>query len=339
MKHFGKFNITVQREDGTVEETGYVDNLFLNNYFALSDSTRGFSSIYCLFGTGSTPPTVNDTSLENFVTGASIKSYTNASNDLSGNLFEKSYDEATKTFTSSWTVKFNASKGAIIGNMSEIGISYARDDSKLFTRSLIKDAQGNPTTISLGANDVVSVTYIIGYTMDFTTSLLESRVININGQDTTVELHALCYNMDTWTGRDTTWKPISSTAVRNSQINWTCYDTWNLGYIHVISGAIDNYEKGTLAPGSSVLTYVGGFSDRALNKADGTYIVKGTPKITISAGKANGTWNVMTFSLYNDEPGKPNSSATAAITFDPPLIKGPNDEFVFNSIKFKCGRT
>lgn len=337
MKHFGKFNITIERENGSKEETGFVDNLFLNKYFNLSQSADDFNYLYILFGSGSTAPTLLDTSLENTITDAYLSS---SRKNMGGSLFEKTYDASTKVFTQQYTITFTGTKGKIQGNISEIGLSYGSKNTGLFTRALVKNTQGTPTTLSVGPNDVLSIVYIIGYQMDFTNDLLDSKIININGQDTTVKLHALGYNRDEWPrgGQDPIWMPRSTTDSNGQQINWSCYDSGVVTYSWAVTGSLD-FEKGKLTPGSSILHYIGHNAARGTGVADGTHIVRNVPSFSVPAGRGTGTWNAIIFCGSSEDFETKYAEPTVALTFDPPLIKGEADEFIFNNISFKCGRT
>lgn len=334
MKHFGRFNITIERENGNKEETGFVDNLFLNKYFSLSNSTTSIRNLCVVFGSGSKTPTLLDTSLENIITDA----YLRTSGDyLTGHLSEKAYDAATKIFTHQYTLTFKGSKGRIQGNISELGLSYDTDNTRLFTRALVKDAQGTPTTLSVGPSDVLSIVYIVGYQMDFTNDLLDSKVVNINGQDTTVELHALGYNRDKWPtgGQDPVWMPRSYVGRNGEQINWSSYSTNCVRHLWAVEGSL-GFEKGELTPGSKLIYNI---ATKTTNRvADGTHITANIPSFSVPAGRGTGTWNAIVFCGSSSRLDSIYAEPTVALTFDPPLIKGETDEFIFNNISLKCGR-
>lgn len=60
------------------------------------------------------------------------------------------------------------SAGAAAGNLSELGAGWGSGASQLFSRALILDAQGNPTTITVLNDEVLDVTYEIRVYPDIT---------------------------------------------------------------------------------------------------------------------------------------------------------------------------
>lgn len=110
-----------------------------------------------IVGTGATPPQSTNTGLENQL--ASTSPVTNHSHSYS-------YDGQNDSliFTSVSTQSF--SLGGVVGNISEVGVDFRGAVSPwngrfLQSRALIKDSQGNPTTISLGAEDQLVVVYTL----------------------------------------------------------------------------------------------------------------------------------------------------------------------------------
>lgn len=106
---------------------------------------------YLHVGTGNTPPTFLDTSLDNKIANSSSSSWVNGSPTLNGSTYEKE---------SSCVYSF--ALGAVVGNISELGISSSTSEGvDLHTRALFKDGIGDPTTITVTALDQLVVTYII----------------------------------------------------------------------------------------------------------------------------------------------------------------------------------
>lgn len=117
----------------------------------------------CLVGSGNTTPTVADTSLvAQVATTSNIQSST--SNAQSSSPY---YGSITKTY------RFVA--GTATGNLAEVGIG----GSILFSRALILDGGGSPTTITVLSNEVLDVTYqlrLYPNTSDVTGSITISAV-------------------------------------------------------------------------------------------------------------------------------------------------------------------
>ena len=132
------------------------------------------SSHGIVVGRGTTVPTVNDTVLGSIVAGSNTATprFSTGYNVLPGNPYGCMYQRA---------VRF--SEGAVVGNISEIGFVYFTGSSRttnysLLARSLIKDANGNPTTITLLSDEILDVVYQIF----FYTSVGEvSGVLNFSG--------------------------------------------------------------------------------------------------------------------------------------------------------------
>ena len=95
-------------------------------------------------GSGSSVPSVDDTALANFVA-----STTSTQNSVSGT-------QGTEPFFTWRRVTRRFSEGAAAGNLSEVGIG---GDTELFSRALIRDTDGNPTTITVSAEQFLDVTY------------------------------------------------------------------------------------------------------------------------------------------------------------------------------------
>ena len=95
-------------------------------------------------GSGSAAPNFNDSAMNNFVAVT-----TSTESSVSG------VQSSAPYFT--WvriTRRFVA--GAAAGNLSEVAMGWA---DALFSRALIVDADGNPTTITVGAEQFLDVTY------------------------------------------------------------------------------------------------------------------------------------------------------------------------------------
>lgn len=126
-------------------------NLITDNGFELIGTTTistNFTNICARFcvGSGSTTPAVTDTSLANLVAVAISAPTTSVST---------SYDDGyTQTI---FSYQFGA--GFAAGNLSEIGIGESA--SSLFSRALILDSGGNPTTITVLPNEYLTVYYTL----------------------------------------------------------------------------------------------------------------------------------------------------------------------------------
>lgn len=139
------------------EETGerrlladWFPNLILDqglNRLGLSPSAAATG--YCQVGTGSTAPAVTDTQLQTFVAG------TGNTQSVS-----ESYVAGPPPYQRA-VITYRFSTGAAAGNLSEVGIGWGASGTTLFSRSLIKDGSGNPTTITVLSTEALDISYEI----------------------------------------------------------------------------------------------------------------------------------------------------------------------------------
>ena len=146
----GYYKITATNKD-TLEERVLADwfpNLITNNGLDLINQGKPDMTRYCYVGSGSTAPTVNDSGLQNKIATATGET-----------TFSTASAQATAPYygyaTRSWTFE----PGAAVGNLSEVGCGKDALGVNIFSRSLITDALGNPITITVLANDYLTVIY------------------------------------------------------------------------------------------------------------------------------------------------------------------------------------
>lgn len=122
-------------------------NLITNSGLdAIGIDANGFG--YCDIGSGSTPPTVNDTALASHIAGVA---WDGGTPSVAGIQSSSPFFGWRRT-----TFRFPAGVGT--GNISEVGVR--RDSSSaLSSRALILDPSSNPTTISKQADESLDVIY------------------------------------------------------------------------------------------------------------------------------------------------------------------------------------
>lgn len=139
----GFFKFEAVRPDGSRRILAdWQKNLILNS--GLNRIGVGGIIDRCQVGTGSTTPDVGQTALANFLANSSAVQNTVGGTD-------------TPTNTYAWirrTFRFNA--GVATGNLTEVGVGWA---GGLFSRALIKDSGGTPTSITVLADEYLDVTY------------------------------------------------------------------------------------------------------------------------------------------------------------------------------------
>lgn len=153
----GYYRLFKKTEDG--EEVPLldhaVDNLILdeildrlNNRF---DSADSYFFSTCKVGTGTTPPTPTDRDIENRVADTNVKRVN----------YNRTYDSVNKKFLERMTGRYEFNIGAINTNITEVFIQAGNFDA--VARSLIKDSQGNPTSVTVTAQESLIVEYTIQF--------------------------------------------------------------------------------------------------------------------------------------------------------------------------------
>jgi hypothetical protein len=146
----GEYNIVIKKPDGTTKETGWFHNLILNSGLDRMAIDDPFNPIIdCVrVGTGNSTPIPTQTQLD-----AEIAHISGGPNFHAQSVVNAD----TPTYATTWQYGWAFAQGAVIGNIQEVGIGG--DTGPLFSRSLILDPSGNPTTITLIAIDQLIVYY------------------------------------------------------------------------------------------------------------------------------------------------------------------------------------
>lgn len=130
---------------GTERElTDWFPNLITDNGMELLKGS-GFLN-YIMVGAGSTAPAKTDTTLGAFVAGMA-GTVSQGPNDFTPVDYPWCSAQTTCQFA----------KGVAAGNLSELGVG--KSQTNMFARALIKDTNGNPTTITVTSIELLTVTY------------------------------------------------------------------------------------------------------------------------------------------------------------------------------------
>lgn len=169
----GKYKFTVVKGSGViVRETEWIDNIITDQGLdqignpPVYNTSFGFKYIntHCGVGTGSATPTVADTTLQ-----SPLAMYpTSAGTNVEGGSI--SYVSGTPSYYSCvWTYTFAA--GSATGNLTEVGVGGTLNGDttpRLFSRALILDGMGNPTTLTVLSDEQLIVTYELRLYIDTT---------------------------------------------------------------------------------------------------------------------------------------------------------------------------
>lgn len=145
----GEYKLILRNETGEITQESDWNNNLLTDIFFTSDN---FSLGYGFVGVGSTNPAPTDTKL------ASIIAVASSGRTLSGSASVTGNSTTGFVYTSASSV-FSWALGAIVGNISEWGWAASNNLStySLAVRSLIKDTNGNPTTITITSSDQLEI--------------------------------------------------------------------------------------------------------------------------------------------------------------------------------------
>lgn len=145
----GHYKLEVRKSNGEIRQTLEFDNLITDiGLDRMGDYADWFA--YCQVGSGSTTPSVGDTALVAWIAG---------SGTLFGAAAQAAQPSAPYYCSTTKTIRFSA--GVATGNISEVGMGWAVSGAALYSRALVLDGVGAPTTITLLADETLDVTYQI----------------------------------------------------------------------------------------------------------------------------------------------------------------------------------
>ena len=145
----GEYRLVVNTPQGE-RDTGWFDNLILDqglDFLGMDIHPVYYASI----GTGTAPPDVAQTSLSAHTAYAAanasgISTFTNL---------------GAPSYASQHTFSYTFAQGAVVGNMTEVGVGAENKAGKLFSRALIVDTNGDPVTLTLTSIDQLTLYYRI----------------------------------------------------------------------------------------------------------------------------------------------------------------------------------
>lgn len=163
----GWFRMMVRRteDDSLKQDTGWFPNLITD--IGLNRLGTYFVIDRCCIGTGTSTPNVADTSLQAFVA-----STTASAPGVAGNT-----NEGAPNYVSAQGFGYRFNAGQLNGNYSEVGMGWS--NTQLWSRALIVDGVGSPTTITVLSNEYLDVFYSIRQVpdlADYTSTVVISGV-------------------------------------------------------------------------------------------------------------------------------------------------------------------
>jgi len=158
----GFFKVEAVKLDGAGNEVArrslapWQKNLVTNSGMEQLKTNAAAIRTYCHVGTGSAVPAFTDTTLQAWRNSTN----TYAASENIGLVVTPAY-----YYYARQVYRFAA--GMASGNLTEIGLSSGgASTSALFSRALIRDTSGNPTTVTVLADEVLDVTYEVRVYVD-----------------------------------------------------------------------------------------------------------------------------------------------------------------------------
>jgi len=303
----GRFRLVTSKDaecKQVVEDTGFFDNLITNTGMNrigqvttnAANSTSSFINLCGRFvvGAGSAEPQFTDTALQNPVAFAS----SNVELDNQSSNYERGWYEIT--------VRHQFGQGQAAGNLSEIGIQHTNASGPLWSRALILDGQGNPTTITVLPDDFLTCYYTLRIMIP-----KEDAVFNID----------VDYGEDGIVPTVVTGRPLSA----NSSDAETGWGLQTAGTITTGSRSDLRFYTGGLASptatsplgqsigivsGFSVVPYVTDSFERYLTREIGLNDLNSQGLRTASINALMGRWQI-----EFDPPLQKNNTQTMQVTF------------------------
>lgn len=150
----GFYKFEAVRQDGSRRLLAdWFPNILTNSgadYLGISQFSGPLT--YCAVGSGNSTPVVTDTTLDTFVAATTT---TNSTTHTAA---------SSSPYFGTTTIQYNFPIGTATGNLSEVGVGPENSSSarlNLFSRALILDGMGNPTTITVLSSEALYVTFQI----------------------------------------------------------------------------------------------------------------------------------------------------------------------------------
>ena len=209
----GFYKIFVKDKDGKLHKKAEGKNLILNqglDRWFVSDTNAIMTG--CRVGTGSSNPVVTQTNLDSVLASTTTKTTNSGS---SGGVPEWYYFyERTYTFA----------LGAVVGNVTELGVYDT--SSILITRALVKDELGNPTAISVTAEEQLIVIYEL---RKYPPSGDSNLTLTLNFNGTPTDFASVVRAANIISTSFTLWNPGNSLSADTGVGRARAYETQTLG--------------------------------------------------------------------------------------------------------------
>lgn len=173
----GEFRCVVKDSAGLiVTDTGYNENMILNQGLDFFGGGHGATiNAKCAIGTGSIEPVATQTKLESFlaltgaVTAQTVSEYSLPPQDGTYKFWER------KMYT------FSGLGAVVIKELGLVSTGTTAEDYYLTTRSLIKDSQGNNSSLTLKEGDTLDLYYKINKYIPTADEVFQVNLLDAEG--------------------------------------------------------------------------------------------------------------------------------------------------------------
>lgn len=271
------------------EESDWFPNIIVNGGLDRYLNSTSLSLSSCSVGTGTSTPAATDTALDNSI----------ATSSGSATLSNLSYQVSIAPYYVERTYTFNFTLGDVVGNITEVGITH--NGSGLFSRALFLDGMGDPTSITVLADEQLRIIY-----------KLRKQAPEIEPTPT-VDGYDLIIRPCSFDHSARGWNPLSTHyATSSSTFNWIAK-----------SGSIGSI---TSTPGGANL---GGTADFTWDSyTDGQHY----RDVTLSWSTSNGNGTIQSFFIENI-----NSQDGWQFGVDPSIVK-TNEDILTISLRYSISR-
>lgn len=162
----GQYRVVLNEGTDREVDTGWMKNMVLDSGLDMLGAPAGLNPMgFGSVGTGATAVNASQTSL---VTHLASKA---------GWVIVSQSNVGSPTYAGTGVVSCTFAQGAVVGNITELGLGRVTGGSQLFSRCLILDGSGVPTALTVGTIDQLTLYYKITITpviTDITGSLTVS---------------------------------------------------------------------------------------------------------------------------------------------------------------------
>lgn len=243
-------------------------------------------------GTSTATPAITDTSLGARVAGVAAQSFAQGTPGAAN-----VYSSVVGTYV--------FALGAAAGNLAEIGAAPASTGA-VFSRARILDGSGNPTTLTVTAIDILTVTYELRLYID-QTDVTGSFVVNSITYNT---VSRPCYM---GANKASNWRQRGLNADGQTNELWTYASTSTLGAVT----SVPSNNSGT-----------SGYNGGLAGYTNGNYYRDIVWNFSVLQGNATGGVGAVAMANYNDRWALPTQ-----VSFSPPL---PKDNTKTMTITIRC---